>query len=295
MTKTTPLFLLPCLIWQQAAGLEPDPPISCTQCEQWNVAHEPFRLFGNTYYVGTALSSLLIVTVDGLILLDAGLPQSAPLLDDNIRKLGFSSREIRFIINSHTHFDHAAGIAAMQRESGAEVLASPAAVEPLATGHYHPDDPQLAFGDTFPPTSNIRTVSDGETLQLGNQAITVHFTPGHTPGGTSWTWQSCEGDRCMNMVYADSLTAVSAPGYRFTDHPEVVAALRQSIAVVAALPCDIMVSTHPEVSGLFGKLERARATGSEDAFIDHAACTDYASGAVRTLETRLASESAGNE
>jgi metallo-beta-lactamase class B len=295
MTRTLVFALLPCLLWQQAVGLEPDPPISCTQCAQWNIPHEPFRLYGNTFYIGTALSSLLIVTNDGLILLDAGLPQSAPLLDANIRQLGFSSRDIRFIINSHTQFDHAAGIAAMQRESGAVVLASPEALQPLATGHYHPDDPQLAFGDTFPPTTNIRTVRDGETLQLGNQSITVHFTPGHTPGGTSWTWQSCEAGRCLDMVYADSLTAVSAPGYRFTDHPEVVVALRNSIAVVATLPCDIMVSTHPEVSGLFGKLERARATGSEDAFIDKASCTDYAAGALETLETRLASESAGNK
>lgn len=275
--------------------VEPDPPVSCTLCGQWNVAHEPFRLFGNTYYVGTALSSLLIVTDEGLILLDAGLPQSAPLIDAGISKLGFSSRDIRIIVNSHTHFDHTAGIAAMQRESGAKVLASPEAEQSLATGIYHPEDPQLAFGDTFPPTGNIRVISDGESIELGNQSITAHFTPGHTPGGTSWTWQSCEDERCLDMVYADSLTAVAAPGYRFTEHPHVVDALRRSIEVVATLPCDIMVSTHPEVSGLFAKYERFVQTGNRDAFIDDESCAVYAAGALQTLETRLASESAGNE
>ncbi|GMR24495.1 MAG: hypothetical protein BMS9Abin37_3047 [Acidobacteriota bacterium] len=95
---------------------------------------------------------------------------------------------------------------------------------------------------------------------MGDQQIIVHFTPGHTPGGTSWTWHSCEGSRCLDTVYADSLTAVSTPGFRFTGdgtHPSIVQTFRESIATVASLPCHILVSTHPEFSNLFEKLDRA--------------------------------------
>jgi metallo-beta-lactamase class B len=288
--KSICLYLLPCLLPLSASCLEPDPPIDCTLCKQWNTPHAPFKLHGNTWYVGTNLSSLLIVTDAGLILLDAGLSQSAPLIATNIAALGYSTRDIRFITTSHTHFDHAAGIAALQRESGAIVLASPEAESPLATGNYHAEDPQLAYSDTFPPTTNIRVVDDGETIALGNQAITVHLTPGHTPGGTSWTWQSCESGRCLDMVYTDSLTAVSAPGYRFTEHPEVVAQLRASIATIAALPCDIMVSTHPEASQLFEKLAQVEFEGSLEGFINRNGCREYAAEATKTLDARLDSE-----
>src|SRR5262245_43364058 len=106
------------------AQLVPDSPIECPQCITWNVPLQPFRVFGNTYYVGTAeLSAILITGDDGLVLLDAALPQSAPLIDANIRALGFDTANVRLILNSHTHFDHAGGIAALQRATRATVAA----------------------------------------------------------------------------------------------------------------------------------------------------------------------------
>jgi len=237
----------------------------------------------------------LIVSDDGLILLDGGLPQSAALIDASIRKLGFRTDDIRLILNSHAHYDHAGGIAALRRASGATVATSPSAAEALRQGMPSADDPQHAFGESghFAPVEEVHAIEDGESLSVSDQEIVVHFTPGHTPGGTSWTWRSCEGSRCLDMVYADSLTAVSAPGFRFTGdgvHPSIVESLRESIATVAKLPCDILVSTHPEFSNLFEKLDERESGGDPEALVDEGACRDYAAGATETLDRRIVVE-----
>jgi metallo-beta-lactamase class B len=273
--------------------LKSDPPVVCEQCAAWNAPHEPFRIFGNTYYVGTAgLSAVLISSDDGLVLLDGALPQSAPLIDRNIRTLGFRTEDIRLILNSHAHYDHAGAIAALQRVSGAIVASSPAGARALEQGNPGPDDPQAGSG-AFPAVKNVRIVADGEVLRIGPLDVAAHFTPGHTPGSTTWTWQSCEGSKCLNIVYADSLTAVSRPGFRFTgdtNSPSRIESFRASIAKVAALPCDIMLSTHPEFSELSKKLSRREKEPSINPFIDAAACRVYAAGALKGLERRIADE-----
>jgi metallo-beta-lactamase class B len=116
---------------------------------------------------------------------------------------------------------------------------------------------------SFPPVKAVRVVADGETLHVGDIAVTAHFTPGHTPGGTTWTWRSCEENRCLDIVYADSLSAVSSPDFRYTQVPGLVEQFRHSIAVVGTLPCDVLVTVHPEFADLAGKLQR-RTAGSGD-------------------------------
>jgi metallo-beta-lactamase class B len=278
--------------------VQPDPPKVCSSCEQWNAPHQPFRIFGNTYYVGVAgLSSILIASKDELILLDGALPQSAPLIAANIRTLGFRVEDIRLIVNTHTHFDHAGGIAALQRESHAIVAASPDSAAALKRGEPAADDPQYAFGREstwFPRVPHVRVIRDNEVLRAGELAITAHFTPGHTPGGTTWTWRSCEGSSCLDFVYADSLNPVSAPGFRFTGdtaHPSRVEAFNRSIAVVAALPCDVLLAPHPDSIDMESKLRR-RQQMPVDPFIDAQACKAYAASAQRKLEQRIAEERA---
>ena len=124
---------------------------------------------------------------------------------------------------------------------------------------------------------------------MGSLAITAHLTPGHTPGSTTWTWKSCEGSRCLDIVYADSINAVSAPGFKYSTDPARVAGFRKSIAVVGALPCDVMVSVHPEFTDLAGKIRR-RSGGDADAFVDPQACRTYAADAAQMLDRRLAQE-----
>lgn len=272
-----------------------DPPHKCDDCADWNKAREPFKLYGNTYYVGTdGLSSILITGDQGHILLDGGLEQSAPLIDANIRKLGFKTQDIKLIVNSHGHFDHAGGISSLQRFTGATVAASESGAMALRNGINTPDDPQAAFAREFiefPPVKTVKVIKDGEVQRVGSISVTPHFTPGHAPGSTTWTWLSCQGRKCLNMVYADSISAASAPGFKFTAKPELVAQLRRSITLVGELPCDVMVSTHPGFTQIDAKLKRrAEQKGGTDPFIDPQSCRAYAATAMKGLESRLAEE-----
>ena len=262
----------------------------------WNAPQAPFHIYGNTWYVGPhGLSSILVDTGRGLALLDGDLPESAPQIEARIRALGFHIRDVKWILNSHAHIDHAGGIAALQRASGAQVLASAAGARELELGGADPGDPQYGSIPDYTPLKHVRVARDGETLHLGNVAITAHYTPGHTPGSTSWTWISCDGARCLRMVYADSLSAVSAPTFRFSAHPRYLAGFRSSIATVAALPCDVLLTPHPGASGFWKRVERRNSAGSVAPLIDSGACREYAAAATEALDARLAQEHASSD
>jgi len=275
--------------------------VDCRSCGEWNHPQEPFRIFGNTWYVGTsALSAVLVTGSRGHVLLDGALPQSAEQIAANIRKLGFAVEDVKLILNSHAHFDHAGGIPALARMSGAQVAASMASAHVLEAGSPGADDPQ--YDPRHPvrlePLRNVRIVADGETVTLGELALTAHPTPGHTPGGTTWTWRSCEGVRCHDIVYADSLNPVSFDGFRFSGGPAAPdwsKAFHASIDRVAALPCDIIVSVHPGFSDLFGKLARRRAGAQGgDPFVAVDGCRRYAAAARMSLDMRLRKEAAAS-
>lgn len=261
-------------------------PINCGSCAKWNAPHAPFKLHGNTYYVGTeGLSAVLITTPEGHFLIDGGLPQSAKVIAANIKTLGFDIKDVKWLLNSHAHFDHAGGLAALQRMSGAPVAASAQTALALAQGSATPEDPQYAPDNRmpFPAIGRIQVLADTETLDLAGTAVTRHDTPGHAPGGNTWRWTSCEAETCVTIVYVDSMTPVSEPDYRFSDHPAYLTAFRRSIAKVRALDCDILVSAHPEFSDLFER----QAAGS---LVDADSCREYADKATARLEKRLAQE-----
>jgi len=263
---------------------------------QWNAPQKPFHIYGDTWYVGPhGLSSILVDTGQGLALFDGDLPESAVQIEAHIRELGFRVRDVKWILNSHAHSDHAGGIVALQAASGAQVLASAAGARELELGGADRSDPQYGLAPEYTPLKNVRVVRDGETLQLGHVAVTAHYTPGHTPGSTSWTWQSCAGQRCLRMAYADSLSAISARAYRFTDHPAYVAAFRKSIATVAALPCDILLTPHPDASGFWEKMARRKSPSDTAPLIDPQACRNYAADAAKNLDAKLAQERANEK
>jgi metallo-beta-lactamase class B len=267
------------------------PPSKCASCAAWNAPQQPFRIFGNTYYVGThELSSILIASGQDLVLIDGDLPESAPQIANHIRALGFRPESIKLILNSHAHFDHAGGISWLQHLSGARVVVSPWSAQVLRHGGTARDDPQHDLAPLpITPVARVETVGDGQSLKVGDLALTAHFTPGHTQGGTSWTWQSCEQSRCLHIVYADSLTAVSADNYRFLDHPTLLEGFEQSFAVLDTLPCDILLTPHPGFSDILGRL-KARDGGKPEAFIDPQACHAYAASSRTGLEKRIAQE-----
>jgi len=298
MTRLVLIVALASLIGTtQNPLIRPDPPHQCDACDGWNRPQTPFRVFGNTYFVGTAGLGAVLVTSDaGHILLDGGLPQSAVPIDASIRALGFRTADVKLIVNSHAHYDHGGGIAALARASGATVAASASGAQALERGEPTDDDPQFAFGrdaNAYPAVKPVRAVKDGETLRVGSLAVTAHFTPGHTPGSTTWTWRSCEGERCVDVVYADSLNAVSAPAFRFSGdatHQSRVPQFRASIAKVGVLPCDILLTVHPSPGFDARHRQLASTPGGANPFIDPQACRVYAAAASSRLDQRVAEE-----
>ena len=271
-----------------------DKPVNCDNCKEWNAPVKPFNVFGNTWYVGTAgLSAVLVTSPQGHILLDGALPQSAPLIIANIKALGFRIEDVKYILNSHAHWDHAGGIAALQRASGATVMASAAAAPVLQSGTNGKDDPQYQADPVVhvAKVSKVSLVGEGDTVKVGPLTLTAHMTPGHTPGGTTWTWTSCEGQRCLDIVYADSLNPYSSGDFTYTGKggkPDISASFEASIAKVAALPCDIIIPVHPGTTDVLGKA--AKRSGSDNPLIDANACRAYAAEAGGLLAKKLAKE-----
>lgn len=256
----------------------------------WSDPQEPFTIYGNTHYVGTAgIAAVLITSAEGHVLIDGATEQGANVIVSNIRTLGYNIKDVKYILSSHSHVDHAGGIAALQKWSGATVLGGAGNVEALRTGVSPAHDPQFGGLPNFPASANVRAIADGETVTLGSMVVTAHTTPGHTPGGMSWTWQSCENSDCKAVVFADSISAVSAKPYRFSEHPDVVASLQQSFAKVEKLPCDILIAAHPQLNDLWGRQQRANTEG-KSAYVDTGACRLLVEMARKGLAERLKAE-----
>lgn len=230
----------------------------------------------------------------GISIIDGGSPKSPRQIARHIRQLGFKMEDIKYILNSHEHVDHAGGIAELQRLSGATVLASAQGEQVLRTGLPSKGDPQYVALSSMRAVANTRVVRDLETVTLGPLSVTAHYTPGHTQGGISWTWRSTEGSTTASMVYADSLTAISAKPFRYsgnTLYPRARADIEKSIATIAALDCDVLVSAHPEVGDLWVRKEQQARLGNK-AFIDAHACSNYAAKARVRLASTLVEEAA---
>jgi metallo-beta-lactamase class B len=259
----------------------------------WYAPQEPFAVYGNTYYVGTGgISAVLITSPSGHILIDVGGPKSPARIVEHIRTLGFKVEDIRYILNSHAHHDHAGGIAELQKLSGATVLASPASVDLLTSGQPDKTDPQFANLVALTPVTKTRAVRAGDVVRRGPIALPAHFTPGHTKGGTSWPGQATDNGRTANMVYADSLYALSGDAVRFSDnpgYPDAKAAVERSIATVESLKCDVLVAAHPELGGLWERKAQQPALGNA-AFIGKDACRNYAAKARAWLAQTLAAD-----
>jgi metallo-beta-lactamase class B len=267
---------------------------ACTGRDGWSDAAPPARIYGNTYYVGTCgITVLLVTSPKGHVLIDGATDEAVPSILANIRTLGFNPRDIRFIIGSHEHLDHMGGFAALKAATGAKLLVSAAARPVVETGKTDAQDPQFGIIPAMKPVAvdNILTyppepgwIITGEPTRV--MSLTPRPTPGHTDGGTSWTWQSCDGANCVTFAYIDSMTPVSADNYRFTDHPERVAPFRETFNRVSKLPCDILVTPHPELSDLFERLRGAKP------LIDNAGCRTLVQAMRKRLDDRLMKEAA---
>lgn len=259
---------------------------SCNGHGGWTDPAPPAHIYGNTWYVGTCgIAAILITGNDGHVLIDGGMAEAAPLVLANIAALGFRPRDVRWIVSSHEHSDHAGALAALKRATGAKLAALQPAATTLQTGEPSPADPQYGSLKGFAPVAVDRILSDGDSVVVGRLSVTAHATPAHSPGSTSWTWQSCTKDfTCLMIAYADSATTISADGYRFSDHPDRVAQVREGLARIAELPCDVLLTPHPAASNVMERF------AGKAPLVDSSACRNYAAEAQQRFSDRLKRE-----
>jgi metallo-beta-lactamase class B len=261
---------------------------ACEGKDGWSDPSPPVRIFGNVYHVGTCgITALLIAGSEGHVLVDGGPAEAAPLIAANIEALGFKLQDVEWIVASHEHYDHVGGVAELKRLTGARAAARTAQKGPLEVGKLDWRDPQASLNQTFPAVMVDRVLRDGEHLILGNLDLTLHATPGHSPGSTSWSWRSCQGATCRDVVYADSVTAVSGDEYLFSRQRVYVDAFARSLGKIASLPCDLLLTPHPAASRLHERLAGEQPLANPDA------CVDYATAAQAALEARLQREQSG--
>jgi metallo-beta-lactamase class B len=258
---------------------------ACAGKDGWSDPAPPVKVYGNVYDVGTCgIVSLLITSKRGHILLDAATAEAAPSIAANIERLGFKLSDVKLIGGSHEHLDHIGGVAELQRRTGATVMARPAAFVAYETGVVDKEDPQVGLHNPFPGSKVGLILVDGFPVYHPALRLTAWATPGHAPGSTSWTWRSCEGEKCLNFVYADSLSAVSSDTYRFSDHRRYVNVFRNSIRKVGRLQCDVLITPHPAASNFYDRL------AGKAPLADRNACRAYADRASSALDKRLAKE-----
>lgn len=232
---------------------------------RWNGPYAPFTIIGNIHYVGTeGVSAFLITTPKGHILTDGILAQSVPQIIANVRTLGFDIRDVKYLLNSHAHIDHAGGLAGLQRASGAMMVASAADRPTLESG-------AIGFGPTkdmpFPPIRVDRVVSDGDTVTLGGVTLTAHLTPGHTQGCTSWSMPVRGADGASHTALFHCSTTVAGQSLAPESWPGMIAAFRTTFAKLRALRADVFLAPHNDFFGL--ETRRARQiAGDANAFVD---------------------------
>ncbi|RZV02530.1 MULTISPECIES: SPR family subclass B3 metallo-beta-lactamase [Serratia] len=280
------------LCFNAQAQLNPAQPLSSappyTLFEQWAQPVTPFQMFPHVYYVGTRnLSSVLLSTPEGLILIDAALDASAPTIKAHIEALGFDIKDLRYILNSHARLDQAGGIARLKTWSGAKVVASAANAEQLALGGKQ----DFALGDalSFPPVKADIIVGEGDSITLGGLTLTALMTPGHLPGATSWLTTLRQGEQNYRLVYADSL---ATPDYYLIDnknYPDLVQDIRGSFARLAEQQADIFIANKGTRFDLENKMVRLRA-GDLDAFVDRQGLQHYVKESQKVFEAQLAKQ-----
>jgi metallo-beta-lactamase class B len=224
----------------------------------WNQPVEPFRITGNLYYVGASdITSFLLTSKEGHVVLDGGFVETAPMILENIRKLGFRPEDVKILLSSHAHYDHAAGLAELKRVTGAQFHASRRDLPQHARGGL--DDPQFGNRFPYPPIYADRVLDHGSRVRLGPINMVAHMTPGHTPGCTTWT--TTIGGKEVVFLCSPSVPSQ----YRLRDnprYPDAIADYRRQFEILKALTPDIWLASH----GNFFDLEEKR-TGKRS-FVD---------------------------
>jgi metallo-beta-lactamase class B len=237
------------------------------EARKWNQPVKPFKIIGNVYYVGAhEVSSYLITTSQGHILLDSGFQETVPQIKQNVVDLGFRFEDVKIIISSHAHADHVGGLALLKQSTGAKLMVMEADADLLARGGKN--DPNFGDRFLFQPVTADRKLRDGDTVQLGDVTMTARHTPGHTKGCTTWTIKVREGSKTYDVVIIGS---VSAPGYKLignAGYPTIVEDYESSFKLLKNLPCDVFLAPHGSFFSLHEKRKRLDEGATPNPFVD---------------------------
>jgi metallo-beta-lactamase class B len=249
--------LIALFLFATSAFAQPNP--------DWHRAIPPFRIAGNLYYVGTAdLAIYLVHTPQGNIMINTNFEEDVPALKKSIEQLGFKYSDTTDLLISHAHGDHDGGAGLVQRETHAKLMV-------MAQ-----DVPEVESTGKGRPGAHVdRVLHDGDVVELGGAKLTAHLTPGHTKGCTTWTMQTNESGRNLNVVIIGSPN-VNA-GYYLVgnkNYPQIADDYVKTFAVLKSLPCDVFLGAHGAYFGMLAKLEKFRA-GDTAAFVDPAGYKAY--------------------
>ena len=233
----------------------------------WTQPQAPFRIVGNIYYVGSrGLAAYLITSPEGHILIDGTVAENAPLIEANIKALGFQLRDVKILLNNHAHHDHAGALAQLKKDTGAQLLASPGDVWALEHGRPRGDNP--VSQTPWPPAKVDRLLRDGEIVRLGPIALNTLFTPGHTPGCTSWTMELRERDASYHVLFLCSITVAGNVLVGNKAYPAIATDYRKSLERLQSYNgAEVVLTGHPEVADVIGRHE-SQLMGDPDPWSD---------------------------
>ncbi len=258
--------------------------------KMWNLPVAPSRLIGNIYYVGASeVSSFLIVTPAGDFILDAGFEQTAPLIEANIKKLGFKLQDVKYLLVSHTHYDHAGGLLRLKKDTGAKMVALDAQSNSLKTGT--PDDFAASGRVHFPAIAPDKVLHDSDSITLGGTVLKAHLTPGHTRGCTTWTTTVSEKGKTYKVVFAGSTSIL--PKYNFTDHPTypgIATDFQKTFKTLRSLDCDVFLAAHPSMFNLADKRKALEKGSSQNPFVDPEGYQHYIDTGEAAFKTKVGLE-----
>lgn len=257
----------------------------------WTTNHSPFRIIGNVYYVGSKdLASYLITTSQGDILINSNLPSTVPLIRKNVEALGFHFKDVKILVISHAHWDHAAGSAEIKRLTGAKYMVMDADVPVVESGGKTDFQYGSSAESQFPTTKVDRVLHDGDEVKLGGVVLVAHKTPGHTKGCTTWTMKVREDTRTYNVVIVGSPNVNT--GYKLvgnTAYPTIAQDYELTFRTLRSLPCDVFLGAHGGYFGLEGKYARMRAGGANP-FVDPEGYKSYVAEREQAFRQELAKQ-----
>jgi metallo-beta-lactamase class B len=258
----------------------------------WNAPFKPFRIIGNIYYVGTAgISSFLITTPQGHILIDTGFEMTVPRITNSVAQLGFQLQDIKLLLSSHAHLDHTGGHALMKSLTGARICISRGDAALLASGGTTDFTPYSTNMTAYPPVIADRLLRDADTVKLGGVTLVCHLTPGHTKGCTTWTMDVEEAAQTYHVLFFGSTTVLD--GVRLVNNPKYPGIAKDyaaSFKKLKALPCEVFLAPHAGFFNLADKSRRLDLGEKPSPFIDPVGYRKFIDESERAFKRRVAQE-----